>query len=128
MKTETYTLLAYAIYVIGVTGATLTVARMIFRHSKVFILKGNGGAEAPANATGSLLRTQFNLTAVAAMLLLLRFADTNTSLINTTRPGSATELFEALSLKLGVMLLVIGALHFLTLRVINRVRTTGEIF
>lgn len=129
MNTEHYTLLAYAIYLTGVTATTLAVAGMIFRHGKVFIARGYAGDEAAAGAAGGMLRTQFNLTALAAMLLLLRFsAAGDRGFLSTARPENMATLFEALSVKLGLMLLIIGAMHFFTLRAINRIRTRGEIF
>ena len=129
MNTETYTLVAYAIYLTGVTATTLAVAAMLFRHGRVFITQGYRGNEAAAGAAGGMLRTQFNLTALAAMLLLLRFtAAGDGGFLNAARPATASALFEALSVKLGIMLLIIGAMHFFTLRAINRIRTRGEIF
>lgn len=129
MNTEHYTLIAYAIYLTGVTATTLAVAGMIFRHGKVFIAQGYAGDEAAAGAAGGMLRTQFNLTALAAMLLLLRFSATgDTGFLSAARPDNVAALFEALSVKLGLMLLIIGAMHFFTLRAINRIRTRGEIF
>ena len=129
MNTELYTLIAYGLYLAGVTTTTLLVAAMIFRHGRIFIAHGFAGDEALSNATGGMLRTQFNLTALAAMLLLLRFATNgNEWFLNAARPATPAALFEALSVKIGLMLLIIGAMHFLTLRTINRIRATGEIF
>lgn len=129
MDTETYTLAAYGVYLVAVAATTFAVARMIFRHGRVFLLKGYAGEEAPAAATGALLRTQFHLVAISAMLLLLRLARAGEStFLSATRPKTGSELFEALSVKIGLMLLIIGALHFVTLRLINRVRASGTIF
>lgn len=127
MTTEIYTLIAHGIYAAGITTTTLVVTRMIFSRARVFIARGFDGDETLANATGSLLRTQFILTALALMLLLLRFTKETPGLISPAAPTTPAELFEALSVKLGVMLMIIGGMHFLTLRLINRIRTTGTI-
>lgn len=127
MNTESYTLLAYGIYTAGITTTTLLVTRMIFAHGRVFITQGFDGDEGLARATGSMLRTQFVLTAVAVMLLLLRFTKDTPGFLTPAAPDSPAGLFEALSVKLGLMLMIIGGMHFLTLRLINRIRSTGSI-
>ena len=129
MNDETYALAGYALYTAGITVTILAVARMIFRHSRIFILKGYEGDAVTATSATSLLRTQFNLTALAVMALLMRFSREGAeTLFPVASPHSGSELFEALSVKFGVMLLFIGVMHFLTLRLINRIRTHGEIF
>lgn len=125
---NTLTPIAYAIYLIGITTTALVVSRLIIRHGRIFITQGYDGNTALTQAAAGMLQTQFNLIALAAMLLLLRFSKPGSeSFLFPSAPQSVPALFEVLSVKLGIMLLVIGIMHFLSLRLINRIRLGGEI-
>ena len=124
------TTLAYLLYLCA-TGATLLlVSRMLFRHGHAFLEKTFETEPGLADAVGASLRTHFRLLGLAAILLLMGFRDTTAPRMpfSPTAPGSTAELFEALSVKLGVALLLLGALHFLSLRRINHIRTNGDLY
>lgn len=124
------TLVAYTIYLSAVTATIIGVSTLLFRHSAVFLHAAFGTNTTMVAATGGALKTQFRITALALMLLLMAFGKTGapTTWISTTAPTGGAEIFEALSIKIGLMLLLLGGMHFLTLRLVNRIRTTGGLF
>lgn len=125
--TTTLTLIAYGLYLSAITATTLLVARHLLRHAGVFLREGFAHDEPTAASAAGLIKTQFHLTALAAMLLMMAFARGASTPWNTAAPTTPAELFEALSVKIGLMLLLLGAMHFFTLRLVNRVRTTGNL-
>lgn len=117
MNTELYALAMYVAYLVTITAVTFAVASMLSRHGAPFIRNGCEDDE-HAKATGAFLRTQFLLTVLPAMLTLTALE---------RRPSGPAEAIEMLSIKIGVMLLVVGAAHFVMMRLIDRVRRTGNI-
>lgn len=129
MNTELIPAIGYALYLTTIITTTFVVSYLILRHGRIFITQGFGGEESMAAASAGMMRTQFNLFAIAATLLLLRYnAPGSTLFLFPATPRTIPGLFEVLSVKIGAMLLIIGVMHFLALRRINRIRTTGEIF
>lgn len=121
MNTELLTTLTYALYLTAAGLTTVAITRLVKRHTAVFLRDGYSGDTAMAEAAGGLIETQFRLVAFAATFLLLRLGN------DAAGPAGGAEVFEALSVKLGVILLVLGGLHFLSLRTVNRIRLTGDL-
>ncbi|MFG2618328.1 hypothetical protein ACGFXC_11955 [Streptomyces sp. NPDC048507] len=110
------TVLAYVIYLVISIGLTIWVARTLSRNGRVFIGDVLQGNEKLADAVNHLLVVGFYLVNIGFVTLYLRSGETILE---------ARGLFEALSVKLGVVLLVLGFLHLGNVWVLNRMRRRG---
>ena len=110
------TVIAYVIYLLVSIALTIWVARTLSRNGRIFladVLKGN---EKLAEAVNHLLVVGFYLVNLGFVALYLSGDQT----IEDTRG-----IFEALSTKLGVVLLVLGVMHLGNVYVLNRIRRRG---
>ncbi|MFD6415098.1 hypothetical protein [Streptomyces sp. NPDC060194] len=110
------TVVSYVVYLLVSIGLTVWVARTLSRNGKVFlsdVLKGN---EKLADAVNHLLVVGFYLVNLGFVALFLRAE---------REVGETAGLFEALSVKLGVVLLVLGVLHLGNVFVLNKIRRRG---
>ena len=110
------TVIAYVVYLIVSIGLTVWVARTLSRNGRVFLADVLQGDEKLADAVNHLLVVGFYLINLGFVALYLSGDDT----IEDTRG-----IFEALSTKLGVVLLVLGAMHLGNVYVLNRIRRRG---
>ncbi|AVV40871.1 hypothetical protein PYK79_14000 [Streptomyces sp. ID05-04B] len=110
------TVIAYVVYLIVSIGLTVWVARTLSRNGRVFLADVLQGDEKLADAVNHLLVVGFYLVNLGFVALYLSGDDT----IEDTRG-----VFEALSTKLGVVLLVLGAMHLGNVYVLNRIRRRG---
>ncbi|MQS38207.1 hypothetical protein [Streptomyces katsurahamanus] len=109
---------AYVIYLLISVALTIWVARTLSRNGRVFLSDVTQGNEKLADAVNHLLVVGFYLVNLGFVALYLRVAET----VDDTR-----ELFDALSVKLGVVLLVLGVLHLCNVFVLNRMRRRGAL-
>ncbi|MEV6944673.1 hypothetical protein AB0N07_22235 [Streptomyces sp. NPDC051172] len=110
------TVIAYVIYLLVSIALTIWVARTLSRNGRIFladVLKGN---EKLAEAVNHLLVVGFYLVNLGFVALYLSSDET----IEDTRG-----IFEALSTKLGVVLLVLGVMHLGNVYVLNKIRRRG---
>ncbi|MER6558811.1 hypothetical protein ABT300_13890 [Streptomyces sp. NPDC001027] len=110
------TVIAYVVYLIVSIGLTVWVARTLSRNGRIFLADVLQGDEKLADAVNHLLVVGFYLVNLGFVALYLSGDDT----IEDTRG-----IFEALSTKLGVVLLVLGAMHLGNVYVLNRIRRRG---
>lgn len=110
------TVVAYVIYLIISIGLTVWVARTLSRNGRIFIADVLQGNEKLADAVNHLLVVGFYLVNVGFVTLYLRASETITE---------ARGLFEALSVKIGVVLLVLGVMHLGNVWVLNKMRRRG---
>ncbi|MGW2278846.1 hypothetical protein [Streptomyces sp. NPDC001770] len=110
------TVVAYVIYLIVSVALTVWVARTLSRNGRIFIADVLRGNEKLADAVNHLLVVGFYLVNLGFVTLYLR---------NTDDIADARELFDALSPKIGVVLLVLGAMHLGNVFVLNRMRRRG---
>ncbi|MEW1633838.1 hypothetical protein AB0469_07180 [Streptomyces sp. NPDC093801] len=110
------TVVAYVIYLLISIGLTVWVARTLSRNGRVFIADVLQGNEKLADAVNHLLVVGFYLVNIGFVTLYLRSGETILE---------ARGLFEALSVKLGVVLLVLGVMHLGNVWVLNRMRRRG---
>jgi hypothetical protein len=103
----------YLAYVLLAVPLTIWVGRTLFRSGRVFLLDVFGGDEELASAVNHLLVVGFYLLNLGYVLMALRIADT----VVTTQAA-----VEALSVKLGAVSLVLGAIHLGNLYVLNKLR------
>ncbi|MFI6982598.1 hypothetical protein ACIBSV_28895 [Embleya sp. NPDC050154] len=110
------TVVTYAIYLVISVGLTVWVARTLSRSGQVFLQDVLRGREELAAAVNHLLVVGFYLVNLGFVALYLKGGGT----IDTARDS-----VEALSVKLGTVLLVLGVLHLLNVYVLNRIRQRG---
>ena len=110
------TVIAYVIYLVVSIALTVWVAQTLHRNGRVFLVEAFGGRETLADSINHLLVVGFYLVNLGFVALYLSGDDT----IEDTRG-----VFEALSAKLGVVLLVLGVMHLGNVYVLNRIRRRG---
>ncbi len=103
--------ITYLIY-LGVSAViTVWVARTLSRNGLVFLVEAFGHDEKLATSVNHLLVVGFYLINLGYVALALRLS---------ARPTDVAEAIEHLSTKLGLVLLVVGAMHFFNVLVIAR--------
>ncbi|MEE1741917.1 hypothetical protein [Streptomyces sp. BE147] len=110
------TVVAYVIYLLISVALTVWVARTLSRNGKVFLADVLHGNEKLADAVNHLLVVGFYLVNLGFVTLYLKNADS---------VANARELFDALSTKVGVVLLVLGGMHLGNVYVLNKIRRRG---
>ncbi|MDH6549177.1 hypothetical protein M2161_005913 [Streptomyces sp. SAI-133] len=110
------TVVAYVIYLVVSIALTVWVARTLSRNGRIFLADVLRGNEKLAEAVNHLLVVGFYLVNLGFVALYL----SGDSTIEDTRG-----IFEALSTKLGVVLLVLGVMHLANVYVLNRIRRRG---
>lgn len=110
------TVIAYVIYLIVSIGLTIWVARTLSRNGRIFLADVLQGNEKLAEAVNHLLVVGFYLVNLGFVALYLSGDGT----IDDTRG-----IFEALSTKVGVVLLVLGVMHLANVYVLNKIRRRG---
>jgi hypothetical protein len=106
-------IVSYAVYLSISAALTLWVGRTLFNHGRLFLVDIFRGNQALADSVNRLLLVGFYLVNFGYVVLAL----SSSSEVTTTRAA-----VEALSVKVGVVLLVLGALHYANLYVLGRIR------
>ncbi|MEM9478865.1 MAG: hypothetical protein AAGA58_04290 [Verrucomicrobiota bacterium] len=113
-----YTVYAYIFYLVISIGLTIWVARTLHKNGRVFLVDCFGGNKELADSVNHLLVVGFYLVNIGFVTLYLKLGD--------AVPTIAT-VFEALSGKVGVVLLVLGGMHFFNIYIFARFRRRARI-
>ncbi|AKQ46796.1 membrane protein [Rufibacter radiotolerans] len=108
-----YFILTYAVYLTVSIGLTMWVARVLFNNGRIFLVDIFQGNTHLADSVNKLLVVGFYLINVGYMSLALKEAGTI---------GSVQAVVEVLSQKLGWIILILGAMHFLNLIIFFKLR------
>lgn len=92
---------------------TVWVARTLHRNGRIFLVDSFLGNEKLADSVNHLLVVGFYLINIGYVSLALKFG---------VAAATAQEAIENLSTKVGLVLLVLGAMHFFNLLVFTRMR------
>ena len=92
---------------------TVWVARTLFKHGRIFLVDVFAGNEAIADSVNHLLVVGFYLINLGFITFFLKAGDP----VNSPQVA-----IEFLSTKIGVVVLVLGGMHFLNLGVFAKVR------
>ena len=111
------TVLAYLIYLPVAVAMTVWVARTLHRNGRVFLVQAFHGNEAMADAVNHLLVVGFYLINLGFITMALRYGD---------KPNDTQSMVEFLSTKLGVVMLVLGAMHFFNMFNFDKMRRKGQ--
>lgn len=109
----TWTVGTYVVYLLITVPLTIWVARTLSRNGRVFLADVFEDKVALADAVNQLLVVGFYLLNIGFVMLYLRAGSTVYDL---------TGLFEALSVKIGIVMLVLGGVHFMNVYVFNAIR------
>ena len=104
---------AYLAYLVIAVPLTIWVGSTLSRNGRVFLVDVFSGNDALAEAVNRLLVVGFYLLNLGVVALYLRVDE---------RIGSAREVVEVLSVKLGVVLLMLGVVHLFNVYVFTRIR------
>jgi hypothetical protein len=114
--TMNYTVLAYLLYLPIAIAMTMWVARTLHRNGRVFVVAAFRGNEVMGDAVNHLLVVGFYLINVGFITTALRYG---------TKPRDLQEMVEFLSSKLGVVLIVLGVMHFFNMFNFDKMRRKG---
>ncbi|HSE50413.1 MAG TPA: hypothetical protein VLA96_14500 [Terriglobales bacterium] len=104
---------SYVFYTLISVALTVWVARTLYQNGILFLVDAFGGNERLANSVNHLLVVGFYLINIGYVTLALKYGD---------KPSTLQQSIEFLSTKVGLVLLVLGAMHFLNLRVFSNMR------
>ena len=108
-----WTLTSHVVYLAVALPLTVWVARTLFDNGTTFLTEVLEQRATLAAAVNRLLVAGFYLVTIGFVLLFLRAGG---------RVDGVTDLVETLSVKLGVVMLVLGLVHFANVLAFNSVR------
>ena len=114
----TATVATYAIYLLVAIPLTVWVARTLHKNGRIFLVDCFKGNEELADSVNHLLVVGFYLVNIGFVTLYLKLS---------SEVLDVRGVFEALSGKLGVVLLVLGAMHFFNVLIFTRLRRRAEL-
>jgi len=104
---------AYLLYLVLSVCLTIWVAQTLFKNGRVFLVDVFHGNESLADSVNHLLVVGFYLINLGYVSLALKLG---------YEVASMREAIEALSWKIGLVLLVLGGMHFFNLLIFSRMR------
>ncbi|MBC7808032.1 MAG: hypothetical protein H7145_18030 [Akkermansiaceae bacterium] len=105
----------YLVYLAISVTLTIWVAQTLFKNGRVFLVEVFHGDNTLGDSVNRLLVVGFYLINLGYMSLMLKIG---------TKIDGAQDSIEALSTKVGMVLLILGAMHFFNLAVFNKLRNT----
>lgn len=112
-----YIVTTYIFYLLVSIGLTVWVARTLHANGRIFLVDAFNGREALADSVNHLLVVGFYLINIGYVTLALKYGD---------KPADLASSVEFLSTKVGLVLVVLGVMHFGNLYVFNRLRHRAE--
>ncbi len=106
----------YAVYLMISIALTIWVARTLFKNGRIFLVDVFHGNEALADSVNHLLVVGF---------YLINFGYVSLALKIDTPVDDARQSIEALASKVGLVLLVLGGMHFFNLFLFSRIRNAA---
>ena len=103
----------YIAYLTISVALTVWVARTLHKNGRIFLVDSFHGNEQLADSINHLLVVGFYLINIGYVTLALKYGD---------KPVNLQEGLEALSTKVGAVLLILGAMHFFNLYVFSKMR------
>ena len=113
-----YVVGCYAVYLAISLAVTIWVAHTLHKNGRVFLVDAFRGNEALADSVNHLLVVGFYLINLGYVALYLRASGS---------VDSVRQAIEVVSDKVGIVLLVLGAMHFFNLFVFSRLRKRSEL-
>jgi hypothetical protein len=108
-----YIIITYSFYLIITIALTVWVARTLFKNGKVFLIDIFHGQKELADSVNNLLLVGFYLINIGYAVYTLQV---------TGRITNFQEVIEKLSLKIGLIILILGGMHFFNLYIFFTLR------
>lgn len=108
-----YIIITYCFYLVITIALTVWVARTLFKNGKVFLIDIFHGNKELADSVNNLLLVGFYLVNIGYAVYTLQVTS---SIMNFQ------EVIERLSLKIGLIILILGAMHFFNLYIFFTLR------
>lgn len=106
----------YTAYFLVSLGMTIWVARTLHKNGRLFLVEAFSGNQQMADSVNHLLLVGFYLINLGFVLLFLRIG---------TKPTDIVEGVEYISTKLGIVILVLGGMHFFNMFNFSKMRKRG---
>lgn len=106
----------YTTYILVSLGMTIWVARTLHKNGRLFLIEAFSGNQELADSVNHLLLVGFYLINLGFILLFLRVG---------SKPADIVEGVEYISTKLGIVILMLGAMHFFNIFNFSRMRKRG---
>jgi hypothetical protein len=110
--------ITYLLYLVISIALTVWVAQTLFKNGRLFLVDVFHGNEALADSVNHLLVVGFYLINLGYVSLMLKIG----SVVDNPQAS-----IEALSIKIGLVLLVLGAMHFFNLYLFTRIRRRTQL-
>jgi H+/Cl- antiporter ClcA len=107
----------YLVYIAISIALTVWVAQTLHKNGRIFLVDCFGGNEPMADSVNHLLLVGFYLINLGYVTLALK---------TDSPPADTQQIIENLSGKIGIVLLVLGGMHFLNLFVFHKLRNRDE--
>ncbi len=111
------TVITYTGYLLVAIPLTIWVAKTLHKNGRVFLLKSMKGDEDLADSVNHLLVVGFYLVNLGFVSLYLKLDQAVQGI---------SGVFEALSAKLGVVMLILGGMHFFNIWLFTRMGKRGD--
>ena len=103
----------YIVYIALSIPLTIWVAHTLYKNGRIFLIDSFRGNERLADSVNHLLVVGFYLINIGYVALALK---------ERIAPTDVREVFETISRKIGVVMLVLGAMHFFNILVFSKMR------
>ena len=113
-----YNIITYSFYLVITIALTIWVARTLFKNGKVFLVDIFHGNAALADSVNNLLLVGFYLVNIGYAVYTLQV---------TSSISNVQEVIEKLSVKVGLIILILGAMHFFNLYIFFTLRKKATI-
>ncbi len=108
-----YIIITYSFYLLITISLTIWVARTLFKNGKVFLVDIFHGNKELADSVNNLLLVGFYLINLGYAVYTLQV---------TTSINNVQQVIEELSIKVGLIILILGAMHFFNLYIFFSLR------
>jgi hypothetical protein len=110
-------IVSYSIYLVITILLTVWVARTLFKNGKLFLVDIFHGNKELADSVNNLLLVGFYLINIGYAVYTLKIAET---------VANAQQVFEVLSTKIGLIILVLAVMHFFNLYIFYKLRSRAR--
>jgi len=107
----------YLVYLAVTLTVTIWVAHTLHRNGRIFLVEAFHGNDALADSVNHLLVVGFYLVNIGYVAIALR---------TTEKPRDLAAAIELLSHKIGIVLLVLGLMHFINLKIFSAIRQRSQ--
>ena len=112
-----FTVYSYFTYLVVSVLLTIWVARTLHRNGRIFLVEAFRGNEQMADSVNHLLVVGFYLINIGFVTLALKYGD---------KPHDTREAIEFVSTKVGLVLVVLGVMHFFNMFNFDKLRHKGR--